>query len=347
MATSMRRTLEVLVFGSAPLLLLGVFTIAPAHATYAWDFHAFWGAARNVIHGQSPYAPLGVNATGTPYPAYLYPPLLAELIAPLGALPFMAAALAFVAGSIAALVGALLLLGVRDWRCYGAAFLWAPTLHGIRLGAITPFLVLAIAGAWRLRDRKPGRMLLPLAATLKLFLWPLLTVRTLGIALLLTVGSWSLVGFAGFTAYPSLLRSSQGVWEADGYGVGALIVRLGASHDVTNTLLFLGGLSAVAVAARLRLDPRAQLSLAIVVALLVSPAVWLHYATLLIVPVALFRPRLHAAWLAPLALWLTPVEQADGAIWRIALFLAVVIGTPLLARRTGAPVRVSRRVVPG
>jgi hypothetical protein len=345
-----RRFAELVALGGVPALLVALFVATAPSATGAWDFHAFWGAAANIDHGRSPYASLGANAAGTPYPAYLYPPLLAELLTPLGLLPFSAAAVAFVALSIVALAVALRLLEVRDWRCYGMTFLWVPVLHGLRLGTLTPFLVLALAAAWRLRERT---VLPALAATLKLFLWPLIVLqrkrfRALAAAAILTLGSWALVGFAGLGAYPSLLRQTQGEWERDGYGIAALAEgRSGLSPDATNVLLLLAALAALTVV--VRLGARPALAAGVVVACLASPVSWLHYSTLLLVPIALAQPRLDWAWALPLLLWLTPFEQADGASWRIALWLGVMLAAPALAwraRLAACTVRIHRASTP-
>jgi hypothetical protein len=222
----------------------------------------------------------------------------------------------------------------------------------LRLGALTPLLVLVIAAAWRSRGRATGELFLPLAVTLKLFLWPVLVVcaarrpRAIALTLLLTIGGWAVVDFAGFTSYPSLLRATQGQWETSGYGLAALASSVGISHDAANVVLVVAALAAATALVRLRLDARVELSTAVVVGLLVSPVAWLHYSALLLVPVGLLRPRFGAAWLAPLALWLTPFEEAGGNVWRIALSLAVVVGTPCLARGIAAPTPKWRGVVP-
>jgi hypothetical protein len=334
-----RRTLELVAFAVAPALLLLLFTATPSSTTYAWDFHAFWGAAANIDHGRSPYADLGAAGNGAPYPDYLYPPLLAEALAPLGLLPFLVAAGLFVAGSALALVAALRLLGVRDWRCYGTVFLWLPVLHGLRLGTLTPLLVLAVAAAFRLRDRAAGVALPALAATLKLFLWPVAALtavrRPLATAAAiagLLVGGWAAVGFAGLASYPSVLGATQRVWERDGYGLAAAAARAGLSPAAVDAALL--ALGAVGVALLRRLEPAAATAGAVVVACLVSPVSWLHYSMLLLVPVALLRPRLHAAWLIPLLFWVTPTEEADGDLRRVGLWLAVLTATPLAAAGT-------------
>ena len=50
-------------------------------------------------------------------------------------------------------------------------------------------------------------------------------------------------------------------------------------------------------------DERTAFVLAITAALALSPIVWLHYFTILLVAVAVAQPRLGAAWFAPLAMY--------------------------------------------
>jgi hypothetical protein len=153
-------------------------------------------------------------------------------------------------------------------------------LHGLRLGTLTPLLVLLVALGWR------GRTI---ATTLKLFLWPLLAldavrrpVRVLGAALLVTLASWAAVGFAGLAAYPSLLRQTQAEWERDGYGLPALALHAGLPPLAATAGLLVAGCAGLGFL--VRLDERAALAGAVVLACLVSPVSWLHYAALLLVP---------------------------------------------------------------
>jgi Glycosyltransferase family 87 len=303
----LRITAEVLLFAVLPVVLLVVFTAAVSRDAYAWDFHAFWYGAGAVAHGRDPYSSPGMSPLGRPYDLYMYPPLLADLLVPLGLLPFIVAAVVFVAASTLAILLALWLLGVRDWRCYGTAFLWFPVLHGLSLGALTPVLVLGVTAFWRLRGSVLHGCSLALAAVLKLFLWPLFAweagrvglrsaVRAAVLGVLLAGACWATVGFAGLGSYPSLLRSAESNWEASGYGFGALVRHAGLSASATGLLLFGGALSASALvlaAARRRLiDDRESIALFVGIACAFSPVSWSHYWALLLVPVALFAPRL-------------------------------------------------------
>jgi hypothetical protein len=69
---------------------------------------------------------------------------------------------------------------------------------------------------------------------------------------------------------------------------------------------------------------RRGFAVAVVVSLVASPLLWLHYLLLLNVPIALYRPRLSGLWFVPLVLWLTPTTHSHGTTWRIALALLVV-----------------------
>src|SRR5579885_221281 len=138
-----------------PVVLLSVFLLTAFRAGRyeSVDFHVFWLAARDYLHGRSPY-PADIRALTWAHGAqftYAYPPLVAVLAMPLTFLHYQTAAAVFVVGSAAAVPAALWLLGVRDWRCYGAAFLWPPVLSGVAIGTISPLLLLGVAACWRLR----------------------------------------------------------------------------------------------------------------------------------------------------------------------------------------------------
>src|SRR5205807_6911663 len=69
---------------------------------------------------------------------------------------------------------ALRILGVRDWRCYGIVLMTSPSVNTFTLGAVTSFLLVGVAAAWRYRDRPwASGVLVGLTALGKLFLWPL------------------------------------------------------------------------------------------------------------------------------------------------------------------------------
>jgi hypothetical protein len=93
----------------------------------------------------------------------------------------------------------------------------------------------------------------------------------------------------------------------------------------------LGLLALVVIAAR-RKDDRLSFSLAVLAAIALTPIVWLHYFSLLVVPVAIYRPRFAWVWGLFSLFWLTPQQTSDGDLWRILLVDALAIGLVLFSR---------------
>jgi hypothetical protein len=285
-----------------------------------------------------------------------YPAPVAVVLAPLGALPFEVAASLLTVASIVAMLLSLRLLGVADPRCYGLAFLWVTTLGAIRLGTLTPLLLLGIAVAWRFRDRT-GIAAGALAAVVvaKLFLWPLLfwplftrrprlTLWAVVTAAAAMLAGWAVLGFAGLRDYPDLLSSLSASVQGQGWSLVALGLGLGLSTGVAKAVAVAVGVGLVAAAWRAGRDPLGDgraLSLALLAAIALSPIVWLHYFVLLAIPIALARPYLAGLWFAPLAFWAWPFQETEERIWPIlvaaATCAAVMLGrTNLRARHSRA-----------
>lgn len=302
----------------------------------AVDFHhAFWPAIHHVLHGESPFAPVtpAALAHGT---AFVYPPLAAFLMAPLALLPLHVADVVVTVLLLAMPIACLRLLGVRDIRCYAALFLWPPVIWSVQTANLSLPLALGAALLWRYRDRLSAAALFAGAMiAVKLFLWPLLiwlaaTRRrpTSLLALLLaaagTFGSWAVIGFAGLGAYPHMLGRLTALEASASYSPQALAAMLGAPAAVASAIRYaLAGavLGAAVLLARRPGEDRRSFTLALAASILFSPIVWLHYFALLIVPVALFRPRFGGVWLLPALLWACPVRP-DGPTWLTVLVLA-------------------------
>jgi hypothetical protein len=300
------------------------------------DLRVFLRAASDVLDGDSPYAFRGDQT-------YAYPPLLAFLASPLEPLGVGAAMTVSILVSLAAIAGALWLLGVRDWRCYCLVPLYPMTRSAVGLGTIGPLLLLATAVAWRWRDRlvEPA-VAVGAAVALKLFLWPLaiwlaITRRSrtalaaIGLVLALTFVPWAAIGFAGLADYPSLLDRLADQEAGASYSVYALGVRLHLP-EAAATVLSVAVTAALLVAAlRVARDgsrsgrdrDAAALALALAAALAASPIVWVHYFLLLLVPIALTRPRLSLLWLVPFAYYpLGETAWPGGDARKLALALA-------------------------
>jgi hypothetical protein len=335
-------------FAVVPLLFTALCLHLSFHdaGTRAVDFHhEFWPAARRVLDGQSPYALSWQNiGAGVAFP---YPALTALAFVPLGALPLPASEALYTFVNLAAVAVALWVLDVRDWRIYGLAFVWAPVVAAWQSANLTLILVLGIACLWRVRDRPPWAGLIVAAlVSLKPFLWPLVicplvTRRWRQLAWVATWGAvlnllaWLLVGFDQLSAYRALTAHVTHVMERRGYSLVNLGLHLGwgivASYALVIALL--GGLLVGCLRAGGRGEDRTLLGLALGAALLATPVLWTHYFALLLVPIALARPRLAGLWFVPMLLWLCP--STTPATWQIllagltgALAVALALVTP-------------------
>ena len=275
----------------------------------------------------------------------------AIVFAPFGLLEFHTAAAVCSALLIASLLGALWILRVRDWRVLAVVITCAPVISAVRLGTLTPVLILLLAMAWRWRDRcliVGGA--LAVAIALKLFLWPfvvwLLGTRryaaagvATGLAVGATFAAWAAIGFDGLVDYPALVRRLTEVVADRGYSLVALGVELGLPDAAADALPWLIGSSLLALAvASARRDPDSKraFSLTVISAIALTPIVWLHYFALLVVPLALARPRFSWPWAVLWLFWITPGQQNDGDLWRIvlAVVLVVLLSTVVMRGRT-------------
>ncbi len=346
-----RRVGEWFVFGALPVLVFSwwlAFAVFDPAGDWAFDFRQFWQGGNDVINGVSPYPTAAMLSTAGDHLGpvgiqevfrFPYPAAAAIAFAPFGALGFDVAAALWGALLIASLFAAVWILGVRDWRVMGVVIASAPVIAAVRIGTLTPILILLLAIAWRWRDRAwiAGGSL-AIAISLKLFLWPLgvwLAARrrwaaallAAGLALAMTLGAWAAIGFEGLADYPELVGRLGDVVADRGFSLVALGVEAGLRDGMADSLPWLVGLTllaAVFVIARREDSDRSAFSLAIIASIALSPIVWQHYFALLIVPLALARPRLSPAWALLMAFWLVPAQENVGDLWRIVLAVMVV-----------------------
>ena len=332
-------------------VLVTLFMEAKHVDAVAIDFGGFYTAAQAVLRHDSPY--VSVPETTHFNGVYVYPPLTAVGVTPFTALPREAAGFLAMAILVLALLAIPLVLGVRDWRCFGLVLIWPPAIQAIQTGSVTILLALGAALTWRLRDRRAVSGLTAGAVVaMKLFLWPLLVwlaatrraataiaAGVFGIALVL--GSWALVGFAGLTQYPALLDRLQAELELNCYTVYVTALDAGASAAQARAVWLLVGVALLAgvLYAGRRGDERTAFVLAIAAALALTPIVWLHYFTLLLVVVSIAQPRLGAAWIAPL-LMVVATGNGNPAPYQTAVTLFAATLTIILSIRAIRATRV-------
>jgi hypothetical protein len=308
------------------------------------DFHVYRQAAEEIAAGESPY------------PWFAYPPLSALAAVPFTLLSTVAADFAVKALLILGVFAVLAVAGVRDWRCYPLALLWPSVNAGVQTGNITIPLALGAALLWRFRDRAAlAGISLGATVAAKLLLWPLWLWLVAGgrraaalwsvlAGLAITLASWAVVDFNALVTYPDRLRQLNEDTAGAGYTLDTLARDLGAGDTAARAVMAavaLALLVAVAVTARRGSEQRSFV-LAVAAALACSPIVWLHYFALLLVPVAVVRPRLGAIWFVPLAMWGFGAGTGNGSTGAAVVVLVVVVATVALAVRE-APARETRR----
>jgi alpha-1,2-mannosyltransferase len=289
---------------------------------------------------------------------------------PLSAFPERHSVTLYMLASIAAIPLALRLLGVRDWRCYVLALFFPVVQDSLRLGTLGPFLVLLLALVWRYRNRAVlAGTAVGLAVVLKLFLWPfaiwLIVTRrfraavvAVGTGIGLALASWAVIGFAGLGDYARLLELLADEEAESSYSLIAVGHLFGLPYGAASVVALAMGAVLLVIAGRAARwrdrspfeRDRASFVLVLAASLALTPIVWLHYLSLLVVPIALARPRLSAVWFLPLALW--PMFWLDeyrgwpnGDIDAIAAALGLAIAVFAFSAATRQQRRSTSRVV--
>ena len=350
-AVRLPRPRDVVLFGLLPLFVLGndlYFSLVRPTRHHLWDFFTFLAAGRAALHGRSPYPEHATIAVLGAAKSFVYPPIASYLFAPFAALPVQAAEVLFFLASIACLVGALRLLGVRDWRCYTLPLLWLPVYSSLSLGTISPILVLLLACGWRYRDERPrlSAAALGLAVVAKLFLLPIViwlvaTRRwraaswTAAFAAAAFLVPFAPLGWRALGHYEHLLRMLDTALGTNSFSARTLLHAIGIGS--TTSALMVGLCVAVLLFGAVRIGRRGgdagSLALALAAALVLSPIVWTHYYVLLLVPIGIVRPRLSALWFVPLVFWIEPNIQHFGDPWRLGVEIGAAFAVCLFAAR--------------
>lgn len=307
--------------------IVWMFVVAHRTGSMSVDFHnEIYPEAKEILSGRNPFPrpdddlSAGTNA--------VWPPLAALVVAPLTVLPPGLADLIAALASLLCFAASLWLLGVRDWRVFGATALWPSVLGEIRTAHYTLVMCLLVAVAWRVRDREwaPG-LAVAAAVSLKFFLWPLIPwlaalrrYREAALAATLTALSLLLVlPFTGIDSYVRLLRNLGNTFDQDSYSPYGLLVQAGAPDSISRAVTLTLGIAVLAYGWRWR-----SLAMFVGAALLLSPIVWLDYYAVLAVPLAIVLPRFHWIWLLPLLTFgLVTAGYGIGEPWSTARVLGV------------------------
>jgi hypothetical protein len=332
----------------AVVLLLGLLGLSAAEGLLSWDVRfAYLPAAEAILDGDSPYPALD-DPILDEQKGYVYPPQLVLSLVPLTFLPVTLVALLVAAGMLALVGATLYLLEIRDARCYASAALWVPVISGVLLSNISIPLAFALALLWRYRDsvRAPA-VALGLAVAAKLLLWPMfvwtlatkrfrMSAVAVAIGGVVTLVAWAIIGFDGLTGYPDLLRRLSEIQSERSYSIVGMAATAGLPDAVGRaaTLVVGGALLVGCVVFARRKDDARSFTCAVAATLALSPIVWLHYLVLLLVPMAILRPRFTWLWLLPAVLWVSPKPgYAEGFQTFMPALVMVIVLALLLGRK--------------
>lgn len=212
---------------------------------YGYDSEAYWLAGQHVLNGQPLYGSTAVDALG----AYKYPPLFAQLWAPLALLPALAFSWVW---RIVCLLCVRWLAG--SWRNVGLWLLVPFTITELSLANVT--FPVAVAVVMALRGR--GWLSIP-AAALKVgpfFVMPYLWLTRPGQRRALVIGSLIFVAACGvsYLASPvawadyvdSLFRSTSAAMS----GAGVIALAPTGAYDLGLRVAIALALTGVAIARR-------------------------------------------------------------------------------------------------
>lgn len=316
----LRLLLEPRVQLLAAVVLLGVvlsfrlfqFLVFSTQLQWGHDFSAYWLAGRNVLEGASVYTP---DQLAGPYPSqeqyrYLYPPFLALAVTPLSALfadyrlaNWAWAALCAAAG-LAAVVGVARAEGFRGRRALvllvGATLAMPPVVGDLAIGNVNMLLLGLVGAAWVALRRGTPRAeiaagaLVGVATLIKVF--PALIV-----VWFIITGRWRAAGASAFVAGGLALATLPVTGLQPWLDYPIVLANLAPPSDTTHTLApavwlgdFIGftparllvGLAGLGVVVwSARSQPAAvSFAVAVVVSLLVAPALYHHYLALAVLP---------------------------------------------------------------
>jgi len=336
--------------GALPVVLtvLVIYRIY-ADGIAAVDFqHSFWVAGWRVLHGLDPYSWTNSQISGGV--SFPYPALVALLLAPFGSVSSLTASIPITAGCVIAAPLSLWILNVRDWRVYGAAALWGPVVVAWQSANFTLPLTVGVALLWRFRERRwVAAALVACLVSIKpimapLWIWLLFSrgwrtaALAVAIGIVVNAASWTLLGWHEFGAWLGLLSHQGGLRDSAGFSLIALATHLGLAHQVGEALIILCSCLLIVIAATSARAGRELCVFAssVLLTIVISPQSDVHYFAMLLVPLALTRPRLAWPWLVPLLLWACPATAAH--LWQILMWWALLgVLAAVILRTSSSP----------
>jgi alpha-1,2-mannosyltransferase len=322
-----RRWSEPTAFGVAALglvvIALAITVSAGKSFNWGYDLRAYYEAALRFVATGTPYQVQTLSGPFQPGPGglYLYSPLPALLAVPLTTVSFDAATVIWVAIRLLLLAIACVLMPVpRNVRLlvFGVAGISQPVLYDLDLGNVSVVVTFLSVLAWRWLDRPLGALAVVASLTVRptmsvLVAWwglrgrwqqVLWTLIGGGLLVLITL---PVAPAQLWLDWSTVLRNVSGVMGIpSNMDVGSAVLLLGGPVWLGTAALLAGYLiAAIAVLLSLRRDAELSFVVTLMASLLLSPLLWAHYLTQLLVPAAFLAAR--GRWwglLLPLLAWL-------------------------------------------
>jgi hypothetical protein len=348
------RALAVVSAGIGLLVLVSIFVWGPPSDGWGYDMRAYYDAAQRFLATGSPYQAETLSGPFRPGPGglYLYSPVIAALFAPVTSLSFEISSLGWLALRIVIVVATVALMPVRRevrLAMLGTFALSLPALRDLNLGNVSLIVTFLAVICWRYLDRPAGA----LAVAASLFMRPpmafiaawwllrrqwLPLVWTVAGAAVVAVASIPVVGIERWFEYAQVLRNLSDVTGvARNVDLASVAVSLGLPEQLAPLVLVASyALAVVAVVLSLRRDREVGFAVTLMATLLLSPLLWDHYLTNLIVPGALLATR-GRTWgiFLPLLGWL-PLDFLP--LVTVAAMLLPLTLPAAVGRRRGADV---------
>lgn len=305
------------------LMVLAIGRYLYGSTAWAYDYSAYHLAALRLAETGSPYdaMTLAGHFRAGPFGLYLYSPLPVVLVLPLAGLALSDAAVVFLALRLVILVATCALMPVsRSVRMgtLAVACISAPVLQDLNLGNASLIVTFLAVLGWRFLDRPVGAVSIGaslfIRPTMGVYLgwWlirgrlrPLLWVALVAAGLFLI--TLPFVGINGWLDYATLLANLSGFDAVyRNFAIGPIVAKWGAPKLIADLAQYSGyALAGLAVLFSLRRDRELSYVVTLGATLILSPLLWDHYFTHLLVPAAFMASR--GRWpllLLPLLCWL-------------------------------------------
>lgn len=360
-----QRTALLLVLGLVLVVRLVQFMTWTSQIQWGYDFSAYWQAAGRVLDGAAVYTAEQLAGPYSPQQQYLYlyPPFFAVVMTPFAAIfdDYRVANWLWAAIGAALLIGSVLAIARREgilagrerWLLVGGALAFPPVVAELVLGNVHLLVLGLLASAWLAlsgrgsHGRRPELVagaLVGVAALIKVFplvivLWFIVrgrwvaAVTSVAVMVVLAAATVPIVGLEAWLDYPQVLANLGAPTDTTDTIAPAVWLATVLPSPMARVLVGVVGVVVVAWAARRR--PEAvSYAIAVVVSVLIAPALYQHYLAIFVLPLLLAIRHAPPLWWVAIAYVLMfggEQESLGGVVWVVNRVLPTLGALFLLA----------------